>query len=63
MIIGIVAVVEYSYYNVLLTKRFITLPGFVIATGVIIILTSVLGFYGAVSENFYFIAAVSVSLR
>ncbi|KPJ07930.1 CD63 antigen [Papilio machaon] len=62
LIVGIVAVVEYSYYNTLLTRRFITLPGFVIATGVIIILTSVLGFYGAVSENFYFIAAYVVLL-
>ncbi|XP_068630007.1 leukocyte surface antigen CD53-like [Battus philenor] len=57
LIIGILAIVEYTYYEDLITKRFFTLPGFVIATGVIILLTSVLGFYGALSENFYVIAA------
>lgn len=59
LISGIVVLVLYNEYNTLLTSRFFTLPSFAIATGVIIILTTVLGFYGAISEQFYFIAGVS----
>ncbi|CAG5011806.1 unnamed protein product [Parnassius apollo] len=57
LITGIVAIVEYLQYTDLITNRFITLPGFVIATGVIIMITAVVGFYGAISEHFYVIAA------
>ncbi|CAH2074534.1 unnamed protein product, partial [Iphiclides podalirius] len=56
LILGIVVIVQYSYYDNLITNRFFTLPSFVIATGVIIMLTSILGFYGAISEHFYVIA-------
>ncbi|XP_037869114.1 leukocyte surface antigen CD53 [Bombyx mori] len=56
LIVGVVILVQYSEYEVFVTQRFFTIPGFVIATGVIICIGSILGFYGAISEQFYFIA-------
>ncbi|KAL0841816.1 hypothetical protein ABMA28_014061 [Loxostege sticticalis] len=55
--VGIAVLVVYQEYDEFITQQFFTIPRFVIATGVIIILTAVLGFYGAYSEEFYFIAA------
>lgn len=59
LIVGIVVLVKNSEYEDLITNRFFTLPGFAIATGVIILFVSVLGYYAAISEKFYFIAGVS----
>ncbi|KAM3961758.1 23 kDa integral membrane protein [Aphomia sociella] len=55
--VGIAVLVQYTDYELLITKQFFTIPRFVIGTGVIILLVSILGFYGAISESFYFIAA------
>lgn len=60
LIAGIVVLVAFSEYDDLLTKRFFNVTGFVIATGVIILLGSGLGFYSAISQQFYFVAGVSI---
>ncbi|XP_072943627.1 uncharacterized protein [Epargyreus clarus] len=55
LIVGAVILARHQDYSDLITQRFFTLPGFAIGTGVIILLTSILGFYAAISEHFYFI--------
>ncbi|GBP26162.1 CD63 antigen [Eumeta japonica] len=47
----------YNIYDSFLEDRFFSLPAFLIAIGVIIFLTSLLGFYGAFTENYYVIMA------
>ncbi|XP_063821519.1 tetraspanin-9-like [Ostrinia nubilalis] len=59
--LGIAVLLVYQEYEEFITQRFFSLPSFVIATGAIILVTSVLGFYCAYSEQFYFIL-VYVSL-
>ncbi|KAI8430754.1 hypothetical protein MSG28_000922 [Choristoneura fumiferana] len=56
LIVGIVVLVKNTEYEDLITNRFFTLPGFAVATGVVILFVSVLGYYAAISEKFYFIA-------
>ncbi|XP_075970050.1 leukocyte surface antigen CD53-like [Anticarsia gemmatalis] len=55
LLVGIAVLVKYTAYDELITNRFTNLAGFVIATGIIILLGTVLGFYGAISQQFYFI--------
>lgn len=43
----------------MITNRFFNIPAFTVSTGVLICLVAVLGFYGALSQSFYVIAAVS----
>ncbi|CAG4907728.1 unnamed protein product [Colias eurytheme] len=57
LIIGIAFLVNHKAYEDLLTNRFISLPAFVIATGILIFLIFALGFYGAFTEHFYAVAA------
>lgn len=59
LLIGITVLVRYSQYGELITNRFFNLTGFVIATAVIILVGSLLGFYGAISRHFYVVSAVS----
>lgn len=59
LLIGITVLVRYSQYEELITNRFFNLTGFVIATAVIILVGSLLGFYGAISRHFYVVSAVS----
>lgn len=59
LITGAVILSIYQEYQGLVTSTFYAIPSFVIATGIIMILSSALGFYGAFSESFYCIAAVS----
>lgn len=59
LFVGITVLIIYSEYEELITRRFFTISGFVVGTGVIILLGSILGFYGAISQHFYFIAGVS----
>ncbi|XP_059060704.1 leukocyte surface antigen CD53-like [Achroia grisella] len=62
LITGVAILVQYLHYELLITDKFFSLPRFAVSIGVIIILVSILGFYGAVSESFYFIAAYVVLL-
>lgn len=57
LITGIVVLLQYRYFDEFVTDRFYKLPSFLIATAVIIFCVGALGFYGAISEHFYFIAA------
>lgn len=59
LITGAVILSIYKEYDGFVTRTFFAIPSFVIATGVIMIIASALGFYGAFSESFYCIAAVS----
>lgn len=61
IIAGSVILARHHDYSDLIVQRFFTLPGFVVGTGVIVLLTSILGFYAAYSEHFYFILGVSIS--
>ncbi|XP_026742597.1 tetraspanin-9-like isoform X2 [Trichoplusia ni] len=54
--VGIAVLVEYKNWEVLITGRFFALSKFVVATGAIILFGSVLGFYAAISQHFYFVA-------
>ncbi|XP_047021530.1 leukocyte surface antigen CD53-like isoform X2 [Helicoverpa zea] len=56
LFVGIAVLVIFSEYNELITKRFSNVAGFVVATAVIILLGSGLGFYSAISQQFYFVA-------
>lgn len=56
--VGLIVLNTYNIYDVLITNKFFTIPNFAIATAAIIFFTSILGFYGAISEQFYFIAGV-----
>lgn len=58
LITGIVILLANTEYEDLITRRFFAMPNFVIVTGVIILLASILGFYAAISEQFYFVAGV-----
>ncbi|XP_052756294.1 leukocyte surface antigen CD53-like [Galleria mellonella] len=62
LLVGVTILVQYLNYELLITKKFFTLPRFAIGIGVIILLVSVLGFYGAISEGFYYIAAYVILL-
>ncbi|KAI5634665.1 tetraspanin family domain-containing protein [Phthorimaea operculella] len=62
IIVGTVVLVFNNEYEALITRRFFTMPAFVIATGVIICLSSLVGFYAAISQSFYFIAAYTILL-
>ncbi|CAH2217335.1 jg5645 [Pararge aegeria aegeria] len=54
--VGLIALNTYNLYGILVTSKFFTVPNFAIATAAIIFFTAVLGYYGAISEQFYFIA-------
>ncbi|XP_045445812.1 leukocyte surface antigen CD53-like [Melitaea cinxia] len=56
LITGIAVLVIFNTHSTLITYRFFSVASFIIATGAIIFLISGLGFYGAMSEKFYFIA-------
>jgi hypothetical protein len=58
LISGIAVLIINKQYDVFVTQRFFNVPSFAIATGVIIILSSALGFYAALSEQFAFVASV-----
>ncbi|KAJ2952553.1 hypothetical protein O0L34_g6875 [Tuta absoluta] len=60
IIVGTVVLIFNSEYDALITRRFFAMPAFVIATGVLICLSSLIGFYGALSQSFYFIAAYTI---
>ncbi|PZC81541.1 hypothetical protein B5X24_HaOG212465 [Helicoverpa armigera] len=62
LFVGIAVLVIFSEYSELITKRFSNVAGFVVATGVIILLGSGLGFYSAISQQFYFVAGYVVLL-
>ncbi|XP_053624371.1 CD63 antigen-like [Plodia interpunctella] len=47
----------YNGYHEFLTDRFLSLPAFCIATGVIVFLIAFFGFYGAYTENYVMIMA------
>ncbi|XP_060810957.1 CD63 antigen-like [Amyelois transitella] len=47
----------YNGYHEFLTDRFLSLPAFCIATGVLIFLIAFFGFYGAYTENYVMIMA------
>ncbi|XP_045515244.1 leukocyte surface antigen CD53-like [Pieris brassicae] len=55
-ILGVTYLVKHNVYDQLITNRFINLPAFTIATGVLILAIAVLGYYGAFSEKFYVVA-------
>ncbi|XP_061711965.1 CD63 antigen-like [Cydia pomonella] len=62
LIVGVVVLVENIQYEDFLTNRFYTVPAFAIATSVLILLISVLGFYAALSEKFYIVAVYLAGL-
>ncbi|CAG9095965.1 unnamed protein product [Plutella xylostella] len=59
---GAITLAQVSGYADLVTQRFFRLPTFALATGVIICIITVLGFYGALSEQFYFVAGYAAAL-
>ncbi|XP_052737803.1 leukocyte surface antigen CD53-like [Bicyclus anynana] len=62
LITGLVVLSKFNVYDIFVTTKFFTVPNFAIATAAIIFATSILGYYGAISEQFYFIAAYVVLL-
>ncbi|XP_034840416.1 tetraspanin-9-like isoform X2 [Maniola hyperantus] len=54
--VGLIVLTKFNNYDLFVTKIFFTVPNFAIATAGIIFFTTILGFYGAISEQFYFIA-------
>ncbi|KOB75323.1 Tetraspanin, partial [Operophtera brumata] len=62
LIVGIAVLSSYSSYEEMITNRFFNVPAFTVATGVFILLAAVLGFYGAISQSFYVIAAYVILL-
>ncbi|XP_075969223.1 tetraspanin-3-like [Anticarsia gemmatalis] len=57
LLVGTSSWLKHSAYDQLIPSRFYNLPGFVAATGVIILLASVQGLYGGISQDFCYLAA------
>jgi CD63 antigen len=49
----------YNGYHPFLADRFLSLPAFCIATGVIILIIALFGFYGVYKENYHVVMIVS----
>ncbi|KAL4714072.1 hypothetical protein ACJJTC_008426 [Scirpophaga incertulas] len=60
LLCGVAVLVINKKFDLFVTQRFYNVPGFAISTGVIIIVSSALGFYAAFTENFYFVASYVV---
>ncbi|CAG9783537.1 unnamed protein product [Diatraea saccharalis] len=55
LLCGIIVLVSYKEYDLFITQKFYDVPAFAIAIGTIIIVSSALGFYAAMSQDFYFV--------
>ncbi|KAL4714186.1 hypothetical protein ACJJTC_008540 [Scirpophaga incertulas] len=60
--VGISVQNAYNGYHSFLSERFLSLPAFCIATGVIIFIIAFFGFYGAYKESYFMILAYAVSM-
>ncbi|CAK1552581.1 unnamed protein product [Leptosia nina] len=56
LMLGVTYFIKHKIYEELTTNVFISLPEFLIASGVLIFVIAILGYYGAMSENFYVVA-------
>ncbi|GBP26163.1 CD63 antigen [Eumeta japonica] len=62
LLAGVTVLIQNRGYEELVTNKFFAMPSLAIATGIIIFLISGLGFYAAISQQFYFVAGYTASL-